>query len=125
MKLVLRRVKEMNESEYKAAYSLNLRTEGYMRERLVALRHGPVDSWAVMLFEDDILQSWSLVFEYDEGHGAYFYTRRISRGKGYGTQVATFVENNFTDITVWPSDTPGLKLFNKYDFNQDFKYWVE
>ncbi len=124
MKFIVRRVNELNEAEYKACYSLNLRNDGFMREKLVELRYAAYSGWAYMVWKDDKLMSWSLVFEHGLGHGAYFYTRHSARGKGYATIVAQYIEEDFDSIDVWPSDTPGDRFFSKYSFSKSYKYWA-
>lgn len=123
MKLVVRRVCELEDSEYRACYSLNLRADGFMRERLVRSRYKNGEDYALMLVDDDRLLSWALVFEYAESYGAYFYTRLSERGKGHGSKVAREVEKMFEYVQVWPSDKAGDSLFSKYDFTPDYRYW--
>jgi GNAT superfamily N-acetyltransferase len=128
MKLIVRGVPELTAAEYKACYQLNLRGEGLMQYKLVDCRRYGFGT-AVMLFEDDgTLLSWALVFSYNlsqDLYGAYFYTRRAARRKGYGRQVADEVKRRFTNILVWPSDTQGTKFFDNHKFTQNLMYWAE
>jgi L-amino acid N-acyltransferase YncA len=126
MKLILREIPELTTLEYNACYSLNLRDQGMMRSRLIECRQSG-EGYAVILQEDDgKILSWALVFPWDlnkDQYGAYFYTRRSARRKGYGKLVAQKVAGEFTNIIVWPSDQPGIDFFNNYNFTQRMTYW--
>jgi hypothetical protein len=125
MKLIVRDVKELQSSEYQACYGLNLRDKGLMRDRLVECRHTR-QGYVVMLFENDVLLSWALVWAYDlakDQWGAYFYTRESQRRKGYGSKVAGTVKENWTNITSWPSDDIGYKFFDRHKFKQNYRWY--
>lgn len=113
--------------EWDACYSLNLREEGMMRERLVKCRH---DRNGYIFMIDDNgwpvqkLLAWALVWTYDDDEvGAYFYVRKSARGKRLGSQLADRVEQDFAKVRVFPSDKQATGLFDKFNFQQDLRYW--
>lgn len=126
MKLLVREIKELTGWEYHSCYQLNLRGKGLMRERLITCKNYG-NGHAVMLQNDDgILLSWALVFEWDlnkDLYGAYFYTRKSARRRGFGDLVAREASQQFKNIVVWPSDNQGRDFFNNYNFEQRMTYW--
>lgn len=119
MKTIVKDIKDLTGSEYKALRGLNMRHNGMMQQRFARCRKSGVGK-VVVVYDDDIIVSWSLLFtqSYTNKPMAYFYTRQKARRKGYGSIVASEVKKIDNNVSVDPWDTRSTNFFRKMGLNR-------
>jgi GNAT superfamily N-acetyltransferase len=126
MQVVVKKVDDLTIEEYKACYSLNLRSNGMMRDKLVHCRKIK-QGIAFMIFEGKVLLAWSLVFHKffkpTDEQGAYFYTRVRCRGQGYASLLIKEIESLNNRITVYPWNNSSDRFFSKNNFKKSYIFW--
>lgn len=124
MRVVVKRVDTLSVDEYNACYSLNLRSNGMMREELVRCRRNNL-GWAFMVFDRGKLMSWALMFNriLSNNKGAYFYTRVNARGKGYASKISEAIVDFNVKVTVYPWNNSSDRFFSKRTFDKSYAFW--
>jgi hypothetical protein len=107
-------VKDLTTEEYKACYRTNFGSHGDMRAALGRVKAQNILAYAVMIWIHDELAAWALVFDESYiGPTAYFYTKNIYRRKGYGFQIAQYIQERFGQVQVIPTTKRNISFFNK------------
>jgi GNAT superfamily N-acetyltransferase len=89
MKLFTKKVSELSEAEYQAAYDCNLGGGGLMRRDLrSARRDKSIKASAVMAWEGDELLGWALKLRKAGERHMYIYVKPEHRGKGVGRAIS-------------------------------------
>lgn len=123
MQVIVKRTDLLSTKEYKACHSLNMRQKGMMQFRLQHCRKNN-RGWVFMIWDNDKLMSWALVFNrYYEETGAYFYTRISARGKGYGSAILAEVKKFNDKVICFPWNNNSDRFFSKRDVGKDYGNW--
>lgn len=112
----VRRLDKLTEAEFKACKHRTMHSRGLMKRTLINYKENkPQDAYAYMIWRDDILVSWVLVFRQGSTGtptwNAHFYTFSKYRRKGLGIALCKRIAKDFPDVTVWPWNQGSDKFF--------------
>lgn len=126
--LLVKKVDDLTEDEYKRCLSLSFREDGNLYYDLYRYRRKlhrgtytafippKKPAWVIMIKSNDTILSWCLMAP-DKPQGRYvaqFYTRREYRGRGLGSIIMREALKIDPKPYVYPHDTKSAGLFKKY-----------